>query len=352
MCALLASTYAVAGCLLHVARQILRPILYAAALGCIVTPVVSIYASAQNFGPEVWVSLAGPVAILRYLYKYRTAFELQICIYKEAIVAAVGNPLLSLLVPCLEAFFQVYQWYLLIRYVQVCYSFVYMYSSTTFGPIGAEMLLLALTLHQYWTVFSLRAAFEIVCSSALGKYYFRKADPHGNIITWTVQAVLNGFTKSLGTACFFGLVQVPATMMHWIHMTIRNRYNKCSWLAIPVKLMLLALVTIVAILVQPFEALIGISVTYAGITGEGVCSSAKRALATMKDDGVVTISEQIGTQKISAALAMSTLAFSSTLLALLWEPLKSVFGLNYAGTLVSVNTAFELIVLLGNRRKI
>ena len=76
------------------------------------------------------------------------------------------------------------------------------------------VLLSALTFHQYWTVSTLDVLFQMVCASTIGRYYYRDLDPGSHSTSRTVTAFLNTFTKSLGTACFFGILQHVIKMMH------------------------------------------------------------------------------------------------------------------------------------------
>jgi hypothetical protein len=323
MTAVLAITYGVSAVLLLIVREFLRPIMYLLMIAFALGTVGSTLASGLN-GVPIFILIGpviGAVTALRYLYQYRASFELQIAIYKEAIVASLVNPLLTFLVPVIEAAFQLYQFQLLAKVVLVHWT----------TPKGddqqhKQLLLSALWFHQYWTVFTLRVVFEMVCASVIGKYYFRKAGASSaNGVTRTLDAIANAFTKSLGTACFFGLVQFVVMALQRAHNSVSKKFHKTSWSNLPVKLVLFVMQFLLAVLISYVESLSGLSITYAGITGEGLCDSARRATDTMTTDGVQVLSESAGTAKLSSILVGLSITLSEGLLYLIWVPLTEFF---------------------------
>ena len=292
MTAALAITYGVSAVLLLIVREFLRPILYLLMLAFALGTVGSTLASGLQGVPIFMLigPVIGAVTALRYLYQYRASFELQIAIYKEAIVASLVNPLLTFLVPVIEAAFQLYQFQLLAKVVLVHWTTPTNHDDQQ----HKQHLLSALWFHQYWTVFTLRVVFEMVCASVIGKYYFRKAGASSaNGLTRTLDAIASVLTKSLGTACFFGLVQFVVMALQRLHNIVSQRFHKTSWAVLPVKLVLFVVQFLLAVLISYVESLSGLSITYAGITGEGLCDSARRATDTMTTDGVQVLSVSV-----------------------------------------------------------
>ena len=103
--------------------------------------------------------------------------------------------------------------------------------------------------------------------------------------------------------------------------------------------------TILAFILAWFEALFSTAVTYAGITGEGVWASGKRAMTVMKTDTVLIIAENSGTAKLTGILVSGAFTLSACLMNFAWIPMKKYFGGLYLCSAPSTCSAVEVDTL-------
>ena len=345
MAAMFALAFFSASAIMLITRSFLRPLLYClTAGGALITVCVAIELAIDqpNTGANIQLIaiIATPVAALRYIYQYRAGFELQIAIYKEAISETMAHPLLAFVVPCCECLWQIYQFELLTRYLAI--EIAYLLGSAI--P-GKQLLMWLLRVHQFWTLYSTRILFEMACSSVIGQYYFRKSAGYtSNTFSRTINGLMNTFVKGVGTALTFGILQKPLNVLRELHSSVKKRYDTTSWVN-PVKIILFVLSTILAFILAWFEALFSTAVTYAGITGEGVWASGKRAMTVMKTDTVLIIAENSGTAKLTGILVSGAFTLSACLMNFAWIPMKKYFGGLYLCSAPSTCSAVEVDTL-------
>lgn len=330
MASVVAIAIAVASAVILLCRAVLRPIIYCLVFGWTVATFYTAFTQVGNAasapgglissyqklegGVQLLQGLAVSVMSLRYVYQRRAGFELQISAYQEAILSTTVHPLLAMVVPCCECAFQIYQFELLARVVALDFQ----------G--GDGMLPIAMIVHLYWTLFATRSLFEMACSGTIGRYYYRKSAEGSNSISRTIDGVLSAFVKNVGTGLAFGLIHFPIMVLYHIHKNVKKSYDDTSWVNFPVKVVLFVVSTMLAIVLAWVEALVSTAVTYAGITGEGVWSSGRRAFAVMRSDGVTIMAEHSGTKQLACILVSGACVLSAWLMEIAWEPLKAHFG--------------------------
>ena len=171
----------------------------------------------------------------------------------------------------------------------------------------------------------MRIVFEMAYASVIGRYYFRKTSGGEGSIARTINGILGVFLKNAGTGLALGLLLLPLEKLKESLQWMKEQQDKYSWLN-PIKWVLFVFVMIVASIVVWLETIHRTAVTYAGITGEGVTASARRALMVMKTDGLHLVAENLGTKRIGALLTAAAFYVSKYLVDYSWPVLKAQFG--------------------------
>ena len=311
-----------ASTLLLALRSLFRPLTASLALVAFGWTFYTAYdLVANDCQPQTFLVYVGaPVLGLRMLYQHRASVGLQISVYKEALAAVVCHPLLTLFGPMCEVAMNIYQFEMFTRYA----ALEYQYLKGT-APPGTDMLLWGMRLHQVWSLSSMRIVFEMAYASVIGRYYFRKTSGGEGSVARTINGVLGVFLKNAGTGLALGLLQMPLEKLKESLQWMKEQSEKYSWFN-PIKWVLFVFVMIVASIVVWLETIHRTAVTYAGITGEGVTSSARRALMVMKTDGLHLVSENVGSKRIGALLTAAAFMVSKYLMDYSWPVLKAQFG--------------------------
>lgn len=311
---------------LMIARQFLRPLLYAMVVGWACTTLYTVVEA-----PSMALTMMPSLFALRYLWHYRSSFELQIAIYQEAIVATIVHPLLPLIVPIMEAIFYLFQLEMTTRYAALEINNWTSWGKNDQFQNNERLALWAMRIYIPWTLQSGRALFEMICSSVIGRYYYRKALEDQSIlksnhVSRTIHGVTGVVLKSTGTAIGFGFAGMMIGFLQKFHSKLCESYSKLNILNplhwIPIAIMFILKYTI-AMIIFYFEVMHRNGVTYAGMTGETMLESAKRAQGVIATDGALVLTEHSGTGKLSAICVSASAALAIGIMHYGWEPLKN-----------------------------
>lgn len=217
---------------------------------------------------EIGGQLMVVVLLVAYFRAKAASVRVSAAVVNESFRAATANMIIILFVPLLEGMFQVYQLWLI---VQVSITLVER------AP-GYERMSQLQIVHLLWTVCSLRCMAQIVFSNCVGKWYFGAAEPGKfNMLTRSLDAVLSGWTKQLGSAIFSGATMAVIHFLGYLADKVQKQNGKISWFnlpLLPLKIILWTSVMLLNMLTFYLVRLVDAGCAWCGITGAGFMESA------------------------------------------------------------------------------
>ena len=232
---------------------------------------------ANNQG-QIAVSVVVFSSTLIYIYSYYSRLKLTIEVWREAICAVTSHPALGLSVPMIELGFQVYQCWLLSRWLAIF--------PLTLWRSEALWLHRWASFQQYMVLFTLRAAFEIAVSGTVAKWYFRGKDEEGFLsgLQRVGISIVTAFTKSFGSAVFAGGMLYLVDCVQRAHEASAKAYNKVSWVVFPLKLLLLILKMALAVVYSWLQNFVLFCCAYVGVFGCTLTEAAGKTATLMRSD--------------------------------------------------------------------
>ena len=232
---------------------------------------------ANNQG-QIACSVIALAATLIFVWRVYARLKLTIEVWREAICAVTSHPALGLSVPMIELGFQVYQCWLLSRWLA-------MYPLSLWRPEALWLHRWA-SFQQYMVLFTLRAAFEIAVSGTVAKYYFRGKDEDGFLsgLQRVGMSLVTAFTKSFGSAVFAGGMLYLVDCVQRAHEAVAKSYSQVTWVFFPVKLLLLILKMALAVIYSWLQNFVLFCCAYVGAFGCTLTEAAGKTATLMRSD--------------------------------------------------------------------